>query len=57
VAAIEAAVQQHPETRRYRFTVKHDQIEINEQVGPDYDALLRKLQAASLSSPGLAEQL
>jgi len=57
VAAIEAAVQQHPEARRYRFTVKHDQIEINEQVGPDYDALLRKLQAASLSSPGLAEQL
>src|SRR5213080_4213299 len=39
-AAIEEAVRQHPEARRYRVAVKQDQIEIYEQVGPDYDALL-----------------
>jgi hypothetical protein len=57
VAAIEAAVQQHPEARRYRVAIKHDRIEIYEQAGPDYDALLSELQTAGLSSPGLAERL
>src|SRR5713101_1875205 len=57
VAAIEAAVQQHPEARRYRVAVKHNRIEIYEQVGPDYDALLGELHTVGLSSPGLAERL
>jgi len=57
VAAVEAAMQQHPEARRYRVAVKHDRIEIYEQVGPDYDALLSELHMASLSGPGLAERL
>lgn len=57
VAAIEAAVQQCPEARRYRVGVKHDRIEIYEQVGPDYDALLDELHTVGLASPGLAEQL
>jgi hypothetical protein len=57
VAAIEAAVQQHPEARQYRVAVKQDRIEIYEQVGPDYDALLGELQAVGLSRPGLAERL
>ena len=57
VAAIEAAVQQHPEARRYRVAVKRDQIEVYEQVGPDYDALLSELHMPNLSSPGLAERL
>jgi len=57
VAAIEAAVQQHPEARRYRVAIKHDRIEIYEQVGPDYDALLSELHMVGLSSPGLAERL
>jgi hypothetical protein len=57
VAAIEAVVQQHPEARRYRIAVKHDRIEIYEQVGPDFEALLGELQTAGLSSPGLAERL
>src|SRR5207244_834527 len=57
VAAIEAAVQQHPDARRYRVVVKHDRIEIYERVGPDYDALLGELHMANLSSPGLAERL
>ncbi len=57
VAAIEAAVQQHPEARRYRVSVKHDRIEIYEQVGPDYDALLGELHMVGLSRPGIAERL
>ncbi len=57
VATIEAAVQQHPQACRYRVGVKHDRIEIYEQVGPDYDALFSELQMAGLSSPDLAERL
>ncbi|HEY6411381.1 MAG TPA: hypothetical protein VIY29_28300 [Ktedonobacteraceae bacterium] len=57
VAAIEAGVQQHPDARRYRVVVKHDQIEIYEKVGPDYDVLLGELHMFNLSRPGLAEQL
>src|SRR6267154_1485079 len=57
MAAIEAAVQQHPEARRYRVAVKHDRIEIYEQVGPDYEALLGELQMVALSRQGLAERL
>jgi hypothetical protein len=57
VAAIEEAVQQHPEARRYRVAVKHDRIEIYEQAGPDYDTLLSELHMTGLSSPGLAERL
>ena len=57
VAAIEEAVQQHPEARRYRVAVKHERIEIYEQVGPNYDALLSELHMANLSSPSLAERL
>ena len=57
VAAIEAAVQQHPDARRYRVAVKHDRIEIYEQVGPDYDTLLSELHIPILSRPGLAERL
>jgi len=57
VAAVEAAVQQHPEVRRYRVAVKHDRIEIYELVGPDYEALLGELHMVGLASPGLAERL
>src|SRR2546427_7464708 len=57
VATIEAAVQQHPQARRYRVGVKHDRIEIYEQVGADYDALFSELQMAGLSIPDLAERL
>jgi hypothetical protein len=57
VAAIEAAVQQHPEARRYRVAVKQNRIEVYEQVGPDYNALVSELHLPGLSRPGLAEQL
>src|SRR5258708_12610943 len=57
VAAIEAAVRQHPEARRYRVAVKHDRIEVYEQFGPDYNALVSELHIPGLSRPGLSEQL
>jgi hypothetical protein len=57
VAAVEAAVQQHPEARRYRVAVKGNRIEVYEQVGPDYKALVSELHIPGLSRPGLAEQL
>jgi hypothetical protein len=57
VAAVEAAVQQHPEARRYRVAVKGNRIEVYEQVGPDYNVLVSELHIPGLSRPGLAEQL
>jgi hypothetical protein len=57
VATIEAALEHHPEARRYRVAVKHDLIEIYEQIGPDYNALLSELYKVGLSSPDLAERL
>src|SRR5207248_4934237 len=43
VATIETAVQQHPEAHRYRVAVKGNRIEVYEQVGPDYNALVSEL--------------
>jgi hypothetical protein len=57
VEAVEAAVQQHPEARRYRVAVKGKRIEVYEQVGPDYNALVSELHLPDLSRPGLAEEL
>ena len=57
MAALESALQQHPEARRYRVAVKHDRIEVYEQVGPDYDVLLDELHMVGLSRPDLAERL
>jgi hypothetical protein len=57
VATVEAAVQQHPEARRYRVGVKGNRIEIYEQVGPDYNTLVSELHIPGLSRPGLSEQL
>jgi hypothetical protein len=57
LAAIEAAVQQHPEARHYRVVVKHDRIEIYEKVGPDYESLIGDMHLAGLSRPGLAGRL
>jgi len=57
VAAVEAAVQQHPEAHRYRVAVKGNRIEVYEQVGPDYNELVSELHIPGLSRPGLAEEL
>src|SRR5947209_10638792 len=48
LAAIEAAVRHHPRSRQYRVADKHDRIEVYEQVGPDYDALLSELHIPGL---------
>jgi hypothetical protein len=57
VAAVEETVKQHPEARRYRVAVKHNQIEIYEQVGPNYDTLLSEILPTGWVNPGLAERL
>src|SRR5947208_8177140 len=57
VAAVEAAVQRHPQARRYPVAVKGNRIEVYEQVGPDYNALVSELHLPVLSRPGLAEEL
>ena len=57
LAAIEAAVRHHPRSRQYRVADKHDRIEVYEQVGPDYNALVSELHIPGLSRPGLAEEL
>jgi hypothetical protein len=57
VAAVEAAVQQHPEARRYRVAVKGNRIEVYGRVGPDYNALVSELYIPVQSRPGLAEEL
>ncbi len=57
VAAIEAAVQRHPEAHRYRVVVKQNRIEIYERVGPDYEAVVSELRIPGLSRPGLAQEL
>ena len=43
VTTVEEAVKQHPRARQYRIAVKHNQIEIYEQVGLDYDTLVNKI--------------
>jgi len=57
VAAIEAAVKQHPEARRYRMTVKHNLVEIYEQIGPNFDTLFSLLQTSLQLDSGLASRL
>lgn len=57
VAAVEAAVQRHPEAHRYRVATKGNRIEVYEQVGPDYNELVSALHIPGLSRPGLTEEL
>lgn len=40
LAAVEAAVGQHPKSHNYRVAVKRDRIEVYERVGPDADEVL-----------------
>ncbi len=40
IAAVEAAVRRHPKSRNYRVSVKHDQINVYERIGPDVDDLM-----------------
>ncbi len=43
IAAVEAAVKRHPKSRNYRVSVKHDQINVYERIGPDADDLVKIL--------------
>ena len=57
-AAVETALKDHPNARSYRITVKHNMIEIYEQVGPHYEDVVSKLHIPGLAAkPGLAEEL
>ncbi|MBU0491435.1 MAG: hypothetical protein KKA73_20490 [Chloroflexi bacterium] len=54
VAAVQAAVRRHPRPRSYRVNVKHDRIEVYEQVGPEAEDLIKAL---GLYEPGLPDNL
>ena len=57
VAAVEAAVERHPRSRNYHVSVKHDRIEVYEQVGPDTEDLIKALGQRILVIPGLDERI
>jgi len=57
VAAVEAAVQRHPRSEKYRVSVKHNRIEVYEQIGANAEELAAALAQEGLGSPGLADRL
>ena len=57
IAVIEAVIHKHPEAHRYKVSVKHDRIEIYENLIPDFDDLLNDLHIIGPSRLGLAERL
>jgi hypothetical protein len=57
VAIVEEAVKQLPDARKYRVVVKHNQIEIYERVGPDYETLIPKLLPSVWVSPERMKQV
>jgi hypothetical protein len=57
IAAVEAAVGLHPRSRNYRVNVKHNRIEVYEQVGLDAEELATALAQEGLGMPGLADRL
>jgi hypothetical protein len=57
VAAVEAVVERHPRSRNYRVDVKHDRIEIYEQVGPDTEDLIKALSREGLGIAGLEDRI
>jgi hypothetical protein len=57
VAALEAAIKQHPAARRYRIAVKHDRIEIYEQITPNFEDLVKELGMAGQLDSDLASRL
>jgi hypothetical protein len=57
VAAVEAAIKQHPAARRYRIAAKYNQIEIYEQISPNFEDLVKELGMAGQLDPDLASRL
>ena len=55
--AVEAALQQHPKSRKYRISVKHNRIQVYEQIGANAEELAAALAQEGLGSPGLAHRL
>jgi hypothetical protein len=57
LAAVEAAVAQHPKSHNYRVAVKRNRIEVYERVGPDADELLADLAEMGFRFPHRSGQL
>jgi hypothetical protein len=57
VAAVEEALKVHPEARQYRIAVRHNMIEIYEQISPNFETVLDELQYSLQSDPSLADRL
>ena len=57
VAAVEATIKQHLAARRYRVAVKRNQIEIYEQISPNFENLVKELGMAGRLDPDLASRL
>ncbi len=57
VAAVQATVQRHRKTGNYRVSVKHDQIEIYERVGPDADTILAIFKEDGRLDTGIRERV
>jgi hypothetical protein len=57
VAIVEKAVKKLPDARKYRVVMKHNQIEIYERVGPDYETLIPKLLPSVQVSPERVKQV
>jgi hypothetical protein len=56
LAAVEAALDQHPQARNYRVEVKGKQIVINERTGADIERLLPMLKRIGMASPERVEK-
>lgn len=56
VAVVETALKRHPKSHDYRVSIKRDQIEVYERVGPDASDLTRILGRDSLD-PGMRERI
>jgi hypothetical protein len=57
LAAVEAALGQHPRARNYRVADKRDRIEVYERVGPDAAELVAGLPGLGLEMPGMVDRL
>jgi len=57
IAAVEAAIQRHPQARNYRVSVKNERIEIYELVGPDPDRLISDLGEIGMLFRGKEDKL
>ena len=57
LAAVEAVIKRHPQSRNYRAAVKHNRIEIHELAGASGSDLAAVLTQAGFGTAGLADQM